>query len=365
MSPATGFAAAIQDLGREARAGVGAPDLALLKRLKLGAGAAQGAGRLLLLFAPGPGPWLLGTLCLGYYFAVEAQLNHSIMHGAYAGIPGAGRFTPSGYESLALPFQSRTWGDAHRLHHASPSLLDLDPDALHPLFRVHHSQEWRPWHRFNAFLGGLFTFELWAFDYDRFLKRTGHRPRDDRGELSKLALYAGWQYVFFAALAGARWKQMLLATLAASIVRNLIFTGLQTGSSVGRDVSTLHPLDASPKRMDAWYRFQAETSKNFALHGIWRVLCGGLDRHIEHHLYPNLPPNRLHALSPAIRELCRAQGVGYSEYPSFWASLGDSLSYLEGLSAPPRSYPGGGGRYARLPVGPAAGDRRARAAPES
>ena len=79
-----------------------------------------------------------------------------------------------------------------------------------------------------------------------------------------------------------------------------------------------------------------ETSKNFVLHGVWRVLCGGLDRHIEHHLYPNLPPNRLHALSPEIRELCGAERVAYSEYSSFWASLWDSVSYLGALSMPPR-----------------------------
>jgi fatty acid desaturase len=123
----------------------------------------------------------------------------------------------------------------------------------------------------------------------------------------------------------------------------LIFTGLQTGSSVGGDVSTLHPLSFGAKKMDAWYRFQVETSKNFALHGIWRVLCGGLDRHIEHHLYPNLPPNKLHALSPEIRELCRDERVSYSEYPSFWASLWDSVSYLGTLSMPslPSNYPRG------------------------
>ena len=330
------FAERIQTLGRRARAEVGAADLALLKRLKVSTAAAQAAGRLTLCLASGPWCWLLGMLSLGYYFAVEAQLNHSIMHGAYAGIPGAGRFTPSRYESWALPFQSRTWGDAHRIHHANPSLLDLDPDTIHPLFRVHRSQAWRPWHRFNAFLGALFTFELWAFDYDCFLKRTGRRARDDRREVSKFLLFIGFQYGLFAALAGARWKQMLLATLAASVVRNLIFTGLQTGSSVGHDVSTLHPRSADPKKMAAWYRFQAETSKNFVLDGIWRVLCGGLDRHIEHHLYPNLPPNRLHALSPEIRALCRAESVRYSEYPSFWASVRDSLSYLEELSRPPR-----------------------------
>jgi len=292
-------------------------------------------GRLCLHFAIGPWSWVAGVCALAYHLAVEAQLNHSIMHGAYAGIPGAGRFTPSRYESLALPFQSRTWGDAHRIHHSNPSLLEHDPDTIHPLFRVHGSQEWRPWHLFNTFIGALLTFELWAYDYDRFLKRTEHRSRNDRRELSKFLLYVGYQYALFAVLAGGRWKSMLLATLAASVVRNLIFTGLQTASSVGREVSTLHPLNVAAKKMDEWYRFQVETSKNFVLNGVWRVLCGGLDRHIEHHLYPNLPPNRLHALSPEIRELCRAGGASYSEYSSFWTSLGDSLSHLGALSRPP------------------------------
>ena len=114
------FAEAIQDLGRETRAGVGPMDLAVLKRRKLSTASAEIIGRLLLNFAGTPWTWLLGMLALAYHFAVEAQLNHSIMHGAYAAIPGAGRFTPSRYESLALPFQSRTWGDAHRIHHANP-----------------------------------------------------------------------------------------------------------------------------------------------------------------------------------------------------------------------------------------------------
>lgn len=328
------FSGGIRELGRRARAEVGAGDLALVKRLKLSALTASAAGRAILCALAGPWAWLLGTLFLGYYFAVEAQVNHSVMHGAYAGIPGAGRFTPSRYESLALPFRSRTWGDAHRLHHANPSLLGLDPDTAHPLFRVHDSQEWRPWHRFNSFLGAFLTFELWTFDYDRFLKKAGLRSRADRGELKKLLAFVAFQYGLFAVLAGARWREMLLATFAASVVRNLIFTGLQTGSSVGAEVSTRRPLNPVAEARDDWYRFQAETSKNFGLHGIWRTLCGGLDRHIEHHLYPNLPPNRLHALSPAVRELCLASGTAYSEYPTFWASLGDSLSYLGKLSKP-------------------------------
>jgi NADPH-dependent stearoyl-CoA 9-desaturase len=324
----------IQEIGREARTQTGAEDVRLLRRLKASTRIAEALGRLCLHFAAGPWTFALGVASLAYYLAVEAQLNHSVMHGAYIGLPGAGRFVPSRYETLAIPFQSRTWGDAHRIHHAHPSLLGQDPDTVHPLFRMHQGQPWRPWHAFNAFIGAFFTFEHWAYDYDRFLKAGGKRPRRDRRELRKFLLYAGYQLVLFPVLAGARWKQVLIGGLLAIVIRNLIFTGLQTGSSVGHEVSTRHCVNRGKKPRDAWYRFQIETSKNFAARGIFTVLCGGLDRHIEHHLFPRLPPNRLHAVSGDVRELCRSRGVRYAEYDSLWETLRDSLSYLQSLASP-------------------------------
>ncbi len=321
----------IQQLGREARARVGADDVRLLKRLKASCRIAEVAGRVLLHLSLGPFGWILGTLCLAYHLAVEAQLNHTIMHGAYVGIPGAERFTPSRYESLALPFQSRTWRDAHRIHHNHPSVLGEDPDTVHPLFRMHATQPRRWWHRGNAFLGALFTFEHWAWDYDAFLKRHGHRPARDRGELGKFARHVGWHFVLFPVLAGSAWKEVLAAAIVAAIVRNLIFTGLQTASSVGHGVSTRH-ADFAPAKGFARLKFQVETSKNFGLTGVWRILCGGLDRHIEHHLWPTLPPERLRDVSPAVRAACVEAGVRYEEFPTFRDSLKDSVGYLRRLS---------------------------------
>ncbi len=321
----------ISALGREARASVGADDLFRAKALKLSCRSAELVGRLCLHFAAGPLGWLAGTVALAYQLSVEAQLNHTVMHGAYVGVPGAGRFVPSRYETLAIPFRSKTWRDAHRIHHAHPSVLGGDPDTTHPLFRVHRSTRWRPWHVFNSFLGALFTFEHWAFDYDAFLKRTGHRAANDRREWLKVALYFGYQLVLFPALAGPRWLPVLLGGVCAIVVRNLIFTGLQTASSVGHAISTAHAVEAGEDRV----RFQIETSKNFVLRSwVTRLLCGGLDRHIEHHLWPHLPPRRLYALSPRVRALCAGAGIRYEEHPSFGASLKDSVTYLASLQRP-------------------------------
>jgi fatty acid desaturase len=135
-------------------------------------------------------------------------------------------------------------------------------------------------------------------------------------------------------MAGARWKQVLAAGLIATVIRNLVFAGLQMGSSVGHEVSTEHDTNFGEKGPGEWARFQVETSKNFVTAGFWKPMLGGLDRHIEHHLYSNLSPPRLHVVSAEVRELCRKHGVKYREHPSFLSSLRDSLSYLRLLSVP-------------------------------
>lgn len=325
------FATALVALGRSAHAEVGAADVRAARRLKRLSRACEAAGRLCLLLGRGPLAWLAGTGSLAFHLSLEAQLNHTVMHGAYDGL--APDFDSRTWETLALPLRSRTWGDAHRIHHASPSIVGLDPDTVHPFFRVHPRTRWRPWHALNVFLGALLVFECWGFDYDRFLKSRGLRAAGDRGEIGKLLLFAAYQYVLWPLLAGPRWPAVLAAALAAVLVRNAVFVLLQTASSVGANVSTLHA--AAPRKLPRgeWHRFQVESSKDFRCAGWWTVLCGGLDKHIEHHLYPRLPPHRLRALAPRVRALCAEAGVRHEEHRSWAASLRDSFGWLWRMSA--------------------------------
>lgn len=334
------FAAALEALGQEERARLGAEDVRRFARLKWISRAAEWGGRLALILGRDPLSFCFGVTALTLHLALEAQLNHTVTHGAYADLPGAGRLQPRSYETLALPMQSATWRMAHKIHHAHPSVLGRDPDTLHPLFRVHPDVRWRPWHLLNTVIGGLFVFECWGLDYDAFLKDRGLRDRRDRGEWKKLGLFLAYQYALFALLAWSAWPRVLLGTLFAVVVRNYVFVALQTGSSVGEGISTWHALPPPRSRgRGEWYRFQVETSKNYPLPELGTILCGGLDRHVEHHLWPDLPPHRLRALSPRVRALCAEHGVRYVEHPSAWASYLDSLRYLWRLS-----WPGGRGR---------------------
>lgn len=331
--PPLSFGPALLRLGQQARARDRTVDLKQFRALKASTKVAEGLGRLCLHFGSGPIAWFAGMSLIAYYFSVEAQLNHTVMHGAFRSL--APDLHPDRYDSLALPFQGRTWGDAHQIHHQNPSLLNSDPDTTHPFFRVHPLTPWRPWHWCNSFLGSITTFECWSFDYDRFLKGSGCRSAHDRKELLKLGRHIAYHYIFFPLLAGANWKYVLSANLIAAVVRNLVFTGLQTASSVGREVSIAHATTLPERNLNSWFQFQIESSKNYLIPKIWWGIFGGLDRHIEHHLYPDLPPTQLERLSPNVKSLCHKFNVTYVEYPSFWSSLKDSLSHLHSLSKRP------------------------------
>lgn len=330
------FAAALETIGREARAQVGEESVRSLRWLKRLSQSAEVVGRLGLQVSSHPLVWCPSVALLILHLGLEAQLNHSIQHGTYTRLKGGEYFAREQYETLALPLQTKTWREAHRIHHANPSLLGLDPDTVHPLFRVHPERPWRWWNLFNTFLGAIFVFESWCQDYDTFLKQKRHRAAEDKSEKKKLLSFLGYQFLLFPLLAGERAGSVLLGNLIAVLARNLIFVALQTGSSVGEKVSTLHAQQFARKSKGHWYRFQIETSKNYKTHWLWTLLSGGLDRHIEHHLFPTLPAMKLREISPKVRELCERYGVRYEEHETPWQSLRDSLLHLFRLSWPPQ-----------------------------
>ncbi|HEX8792384.1 MAG TPA: fatty acid desaturase, partial [Polyangiaceae bacterium] len=61
------------------------------------------------------------------------------------------------------------------------------------------------------------------------------------------------------------------------------------------------------------------------------ILCGGLDRQIEHHLFPTLPPPRLREIAPEVRGICERLGVRYKT--STWGTaLRDAFAHISRLS---------------------------------
>jgi fatty acid desaturase len=56
---------------------------------------------------------------------------------------------------------------------------------------------------------------------------------------------------------------------------------------------------------------QVESTRDFEVPDLVSILCGGLNRQIEHHLFPRFPPNRLRDIAPRVRAICEEHGVDY------------------------------------------------------
>jgi linoleoyl-CoA desaturase len=78
---------------------------------------------------------------------------------------------------------------------------------------------------------------------------------------------------------------------------------------------------------------QVEAARNIEVPHVISILCGGLDRQIEHHLFPRLPPNRLREISARVRAVCEAHGVRYLS-KGWLGTLREVTAELWHLSSP-------------------------------
>jgi len=65
----------------------------------------------------------------------------------------------------------------------------------------------------------------------------------------------------------------------------------------------------------------------------FRIFYGGLDTHIEHHMFPDLPPNRQREIAPAVRTIAARHGLPYHETPLL-ESMRLFAKAITGLSIP-------------------------------
>jgi linoleoyl-CoA desaturase len=77
---------------------------------------------------------------------------------------------------------------------------------------------------------------------------------------------------------------------------------------------------------------QIEAASDYEVSLPISMLCGALDRQIEHHLFPQLPPPRLREIAPEVRALCEKYGVEYKT-DTWGRTLRKALSHIGRLGA--------------------------------
>jgi linoleoyl-CoA desaturase len=153
-----------------------------------------------------------------------------------------------------------------------------------------------------------------------------------RRALRKYLPYYAREYLLFPLLAGVGFWKVLLGNWLSEVMRDVYSAATIFCGHVGDDVASW-PEGTRAHGRGQWYAMQVEAASNFEVPLPISILCGGLDRQIEHHLFPRLPTNRLREIAPAVRRACEEHGVAYKT-ASWPRTLWKSIAHLARLSTP-------------------------------
>lgn len=201
------------------------------------------------------------------------------------------------------------WAASHNEHHARSGDLAHDPDLDYPFLAFSEAQAARKDARFRFILARqhwlvvpfttLVGVTMRAYSLAHLLRGRGRAGES----VAAAAFYLAWP----AALVGALgcWRGLAFMALHQALY-GLYLASITAPNHWGM------PMPEDTAAMD-FVRHQATTSRNLAGGALVDLWYGGLNRQIEHHLFPSMPRNRLREAREVVRPLCAERGIPYRE----------------------------------------------------
>jgi fatty acid desaturase len=233
-----------------------------------------------------------------------------------------------------LGMERTWWVEKHNRHHANPNQTGMDPDIDIPVLAFTEEDalskggfyrfivRYQPWLFYPMLtLEGVFGLRLAGFLY--LLNNKVKYPGVEQ------AVFAGHFVVYFGLLFYllTPWHAVLFIA-----VHQLLF-GLHMGSVFAPNHKGMPILDKD-NEMD-FLRQQVLTARNIKSNFLVDFMYGGLNYQIEHHLFPNMPRNKLGKVQKIVRPFCLDRSVPYHQ-TGVIRSQQEILSTLHRTSAPLR-----------------------------
>jgi linoleoyl-CoA desaturase len=346
------FGEELDALKKRTLADVGAPDVTYVRRMNRFSRAMEVLGRGLIFFSPEPVSFLAGVGALWIHKQLQAtEIGHTALHGAYDRLPGAEAFASKTFR-WDTPIDEESWRYAHNVrHHGNTNVAGKDPDIHFGTVRLTEQTPWNGRHRRQlavalAVIFPNFTFFIAShvsglndvfFDNGRpeKLDFLPDRSRESvrtawRKGLRKYVPYYLYNYVLWPALAGPMFWKVLLGNWLAETMRDVYSAATIFCGHVGEDVASYRAGTKAHGR-GQWYVMQVEAASDYEVSWPVSVLCGALDRQIEHHLFPQLAPQRLRAIAPEVRAICEKYGVEYKT-DTWGRTLKKALAHIGALA---------------------------------
>ena len=303
-------------------------------------------GRLMLAASSKRSAWWAGTVTLGVAKIIEnMEIGHNVMHGQWDWMNDPEIHSSTWeWDTSGL---SKHWRFTHNfMHHKYTNILGMDDDVGYGLIRVTRDTKWKPFNLGNLLYNTILALGFeWGIGLQHVELGKIFKGRDNRDESKararEFAIKAGRQvvkdYVAYPALTslspGATFKSTLKADAVANVIRNVWSNAVIFCGHFPDGAEKFTKTDMVGESKGQWYLRQMLGSANFENGPVLRFMSGNLCHQIEHHLYPDLPSNRLHEISFRVKEVCDKYDLPYTT-GSFLMQYGKTWRTIAKLSLP-------------------------------
>ena len=232
-----------------------------------------------------------------------------------------------------LAFERSWWLDKHNRHHNNPNHLALDPDADFPVLAFTKGQALKK----KGFFRFIVKYQAFLFYPMLLLEGLGLRlagliyaftnkikypVAEPLLMIGHFAVYFGLLFFFLSA-----WHAVLFFMIHQAVFGLIVGSVFAPNHKGMLMVSDDDELD--------FFRRQVLTSRNVKAHPLTDLWYGGLNYQIEHHLFPNMPRNKLKEAQKVAKAICKKHSVPYHE-TGIVQSQKEILQFLHQESAPLR-----------------------------
>ncbi len=279
---------------------------------------------------------------------VGMNVMHDGNHGSYSNIKWVNKIM--GGTIYILAGNVYNWQVQHNvLHHTYTNILGHDEDLdAGRVIRFTKEAKWYKFHKFqqyySIFLYGLLTIN-WCLTTDfkqmgGYLKRNlsyGGTPNPKNLwtglVISKIVYFSVWLLI---PMLFVTWWKVLLGFLVMHYTAGLI---LATTFQLAHVVDETHnPVpDENGEIKNTWAIHQLYTTSNFAPKN-WLInwYTGGLNRQIEHHLFPNISHIHYNKIAEFVKQTAKECNLPYFEYETMTAAVIAHLKHLKDLGKQPQ-----------------------------
>lgn len=305
---------------RDIEESLGASDATYIRRTIRFQRTLDVAARLLIGCSRSRAGWVAGTAALAFAKSVEnMEIAHNVGHGQWDWMNDP-EIHSSTWEWDMVGVSSQ-WRYSHNYrHHMFSNVVGVDDDLGFGVIRMTRDEPWRPEHLLqplrNLLLASIFEWGIGLHgihsERDRLAPDAELVSAARKAFVAKIARQSVKDYVLVPALSRSRWRRTLAANAAANLLRNfwsyvVIFCGHFPD---GAEKFTADVLENESR--GEWYLRQMLGAANFNAGPLLAFSSGNLCYQIEHHLYPDLPSNRLAQIAVRVRQVCDKYDLPYT-----------------------------------------------------